>query len=62
MICKKVHPYQQEAKLKTFLKESGMAVLAWYPLGHGDRALLEEALFAELGEKYGKSAAQIILR
>lgn len=38
-----------------------MAVLAWYPLRHGDRTLLEEPLFAELGEKYGKSAAQIIL-
>lgn len=35
---------------------------AWYPLGHGDKALLEEPLFAELGKKYGKSPAQIILR
>lgn len=57
-----VHPYHQENELKAFLKEQGMAVQAWYPLGHGDKALLEEALFAELGTKYGKSAAQIILR
>lgn len=35
---------------------------AWYPLGHGDNALLNEPIFAELGKKYGKSAAQIILR
>ena len=35
---------------------------AWYPLGHGDKALLEEPLFAQLGKKYGKSAPQIILR
>ena len=35
---------------------------AWYPLGHGDKALLEEPLFAELGKKYGKSAPQVILR
>ena len=35
---------------------------AWYPLGHGDKALLEEPLFTELGKKYGKSNAQIILR
>lgn len=35
---------------------------AWYPLGHGDKALLEEPLFAELGRKYGKTSAQIILR
>ncbi len=57
-----VHPYHQAAELKTFLKENGMAAQAWYPLGHGDKALLEEPLFAELGKKYGKSAAQIILR
>ncbi len=57
-----VHPYHQENALKAFLKESGMATQAWYPLGHGDQALLEEPLFARLGEKYGKSAPQIILR
>ena len=57
-----LHPYHQETELKAFLKEQGMAAQAWYPLGHGDKALLQEPLFAELGKKYGKSAAQIILR
>lgn len=33
-----------------------------YPLGHGDKALMEEPVFAALAEKYGKSSAQIILR
>ena len=57
-----VHPYNQELELKAFLQENGMVAQAWYPLGHGDKALLQELLFARLGEKYGKSAAQIILR
>lgn len=57
-----VHPYHQEHELKAFLKENNMVAQAWYPLGHGDKTLLEEPLFAELGKKYGKSAAQIILR
>ena len=57
-----VHPYSQEKELKKFLQKEGMVVQAWYPLGHGDRALIQEPLFAELGEKYGKSSAQIILR
>ena len=57
-----VHPYSQEKALKQFLAQEGMVIQAWYPLGHGDKALLSEPLFAELGEKYGKSAAQIILR
>lgn len=29
---------------------------------YGDKALLQESLFAQLGEKYGKYAPQIILR
>ena len=57
-----VHPYSQEKELKKFLAQEGMVIQAWYPLGHGDKALLEEPLFAELGQKYGKSSAQIILR
>ncbi|HIQ63599.1 MAG TPA: aldo/keto reductase [Candidatus Avichristensenella intestinipullorum] len=57
-----VHPYFQERALKAFLNAEGMVIQAWYPLGHGDRALLEEPLFAELGRKYGKTGAQIILR
>ena len=57
-----LHPYHQEPELKAFLLENGIVPQAWYPLGHGDKALLEEPLFAELGKKYGKSAAQIILR
>lgn len=57
-----LHPYHQEPELKAFLRENGIVPQAWYPFGHGDKALLEEPLFAELGKKYGKSAAQIILR
>ena len=57
-----LHPYHQESELKAFLKENGIVPQAWYPLGHGDKALLEEPLFAELGRKYGKTSAQIILR
>lgn len=57
-----VHPYSQEKELKKFLEKEGIVIQAWYPLGHGDKALIEESLFAQLGRKYGKSSAQIILR
>ena len=57
-----VHPYFQEKELKQFLSKEGILIQSWYPLGHGDKALLEEPLFSELGRKYGKSNAQIILR
>lgn len=57
-----VHPYSQEKALKAFLDKEGIVIQAWYPLGHGDKTLSEEPLFAEFGTKYGKSSAQIILR
>ena len=57
-----VHPYFQEKELKEFLEKEEIKIQAWYPLGHGDSALLEEAALVELGKKYQKSTAQIILR
>lgn len=57
-----VHPYFQEEELKAFLHKEGIVIQAWYPLGHGDKMLIEEPLFAQLGQKYGKSNAQVILR
>ena len=56
------HPYFQEKELKKFLFEHDMVIQAWYPLGHGDKALIQEPIFTELAAKYGKSNAQIILR
>lgn len=57
-----VHPCYQEKALKEFLASEGIVIQAWYPLGHRDKALLEESVFAKLAQKYGKSSAQIILR
>lgn len=57
-----VHPYSQEKELKAFLEKEGIVIQAWYPLGHGDAALLKEPVFTTLAGKYGKSNAQIILR
>lgn len=56
------HPYYPQTALKRILKPMGTAVMAWYPLGHGDKALVEEPVFTKLAAKYGKSNAQIILR
>ena len=45
-----VHPYFQEKELKEFLEKEEIKIQAWYPLGHGDSALLEEAALVELGK------------
>ena len=56
------HPYYPQNELKKLLSETGMGMMAWYPLGHGDKNLVNEPVFTKLAEKYGKSNVQIILR
>lgn len=48
--------------MRETLDKYNIKLMSWYPLGHGDKSLINESLFAELGKKYGKSSAQIILR
>lgn len=56
------HPYYDQAELKKYLEPMGTKIMAWYPLGHGDTSLVNEAVFTGLGRKYGKSNVQVILR
>ena len=56
------HPYYPQDELRVTLDKYGIRLMAWYPLGHGDRALIEESIFKTLGEKYRKTSAQVILR
>ena len=56
------HPYFTQKDLRVTLDKYGIRLMSWYPLGHGDKSLIQEAVFAELGKKYGKTPAQVILR
>lgn len=56
------HPYYPETELKKFLKPYGTRIMAWYPLGHGDKTLIQQPIFSKLAKKYNKSNVQIILR
>ena len=56
------HPYFTQKELRKTLDRYGIRLMSWYPLGHGDKSLMEEPVFVELGKKYGKSPAQVILR
>lgn len=62
VIQMEAHPYYTDTKTIDMLKDCGCRVMAWYPLGHGDKALINEPVFTALAQKYGKSNAQIILR
>lgn len=56
------HPYYQQAALKERVAQYGTVIESWYPLGHADEGLMNEPVFVELGRKYGKTNAQVILR
>lgn len=56
------HPYYQQDALKKRVEKYGTKIESWYPIGHGDKTLINENIFTELGKKYKKSNVQIILR
>lgn len=56
------HPYYQQNQLKKRIEPYGTVIEAWYPIGHGDPDLINEPLFTQLADKYGKTNVQIILR
>jgi diketogulonate reductase-like aldo/keto reductase len=55
-----LHPTLTQEPLRNYLAENKIAVEAWSPLGQGN--LLSEPVLVKIGEKYGKSAAQVIIR
>lgn len=55
------HPYLQQQELKAYCAEKGIALQAYSPLMNG-KTVLEDPTIVALAEKYGKTAAQIILR
>ena len=56
------HPYYQQNELKKRIEKYGTVIESWYPIGHGDKNLINEPLFTKLAQKYGKTNVQIILR
>ncbi len=56
------HPYYTQQELRKILDKYDIRLMSWYPLGHGDKSLIQEPVFAALGQKYGKTPAQVILR
>lgn len=54
------HPLLTQAELLDYCAKKGIQVEAWSPLARG--LLFENEVVTSLGEKYGKSPAQILLR
>jgi 2,5-diketo-D-gluconate reductase A len=55
-----LHPYFTQADKRGYLKEKGIHVECYSPLGSG--AVLKDETIKSIGAKYGKSIAQTIIR
>jgi len=55
-----LHPWHQQREVCRYCRANNITITAWGPIFHGH--LAEEPLMTELGEKYGKSPAQVTLR
>ena len=56
------NPFFQQKELRKILAADGVVLEAWYPLGHGDKKLLDHPYITSLAQKYHKNSGQIILR
>ncbi|MFF4648422.1 aldo/keto reductase [Streptomyces sp. NPDC001380] len=56
-----LHPHLQQAELRAFHAEHGIATEAWSPLAQGGE-LLEDPAVAAVAEKHGTTPAQAVLR
>ena len=56
------NPFVQQKELRKVMAENDIRLEAWYPLGHGNKDLLENETIVSLAKKYHKNAGQIILR
>ncbi len=55
-----IHPWCDRSGIIEWLQKRNIIVEAYSPLAHGER--MKEPLLAKLGQKYGKSPAQIMIR
>ena len=56
------NPFTQQKELRKVMEQEGILLEAWFPLGHGNKELLENETIVSLATKYHKNAGQIILR
>ncbi|WP_127137644.1 aldo/keto reductase [Flagellimonas oceanensis] len=56
------HPFHQQYDIHDFLRENHIQMEAWGPFAEGKNGLFKNALLAEIGDKYNKSIAQVVLR
>lgn len=56
------HVFQQQKAAKEYMKKKGTQIMSWGPFAEGKNDYFNQPVLKEIGEKYGKSAAQTALR
>jgi len=57
-----IHPFHQQDDAKAILDEYKVQAEAWGPFAEGKNGLFSNELLRSIGEKHGKSIAQVVLR
>ena len=56
------HPFNQQVKANEIMKEYGVQIESWGPFAEGKNGIFANEILSEIGKKYNKSVAQVILR
>lgn len=56
------HPFSQQIELRKVMKKYDIKTMAWAPFAEGQNDIFRNEILAAIGEKYGKTPAQVILR
>ena len=56
------HVFNQQIEPQQYMKEFGTHMMAWAPLAEGRNGFFSNPVLSEIGQKYGKSVAQVALR
>lgn len=56
------HPFHQQIETQKFLQQNNVQIESWGPFAEGKNNLFHNEVLSAIGEKYGKSVAQVVLR
>ncbi len=56
------HPFHQQVEAQKLLQENSIQIESWGPFAEGKNGLFQNELLSGIGQKYGKSVAQVVVR
>lgn len=56
------HVFDQQIEAQKYMEEVGCQIMSWGPLAEGRNNFFSNPVLAAIGQKYGKSVAQVALR